>query len=141
MPTQENSQPEELPEVVTQAATRITDAKKTGKLIAILIAALASAVAIFTLYVKLRKQGKELAKLKHEKNVHVEEAKQAEADAEIAKNDESFNEAIDQARQAEEAVVDLELKITETNASLAAKREAIQALSTWDDVTKFLEKK
>lgn len=137
----ENTQTEELPIEVTEAAEKITDAKKSGKLVAILVAAAMSLIAILVLFFMLRRQGRELAKLKHEKNVNEERVKQAEANAEIAENQASFETSIEDARQAEATVVDLEDKIVVLQQSLADKKEAIQALSTWEDVSKYLEKK
>ncbi len=131
---------EELTKIVEKAVKASSKAKKTGKIVAICTAALLSMLAIFGIWIKLRRQGKELAKLKHEKNVNDEKLRQAEVNAELAKNEADFQSHIQEAQAHLNTVTDLENKITTIQQEHQRQTELIQSLVTWEDIDKYLDR-
>ncbi len=131
----------DLEETVTKTVDKIKDYKKTGKIVALVVAALASLLTVFGLWIKLRKQGKELAKLKHEKNLHDEELRRAAADALLNKDEADKEAALDKAEHHWEVSQGLSHQIDDIILDNKKQRDTIEALADWDQIDAFLERK
>jgi len=131
--------------VVTQALDAIKQYQKEadtgGKkrwifgLLGIILAVVAGAVV----YWKLWKQGKELAKLRHQQDVNIEKEAQARVAAVVESNAEKKAELILHVDEARLAQVILQDKIDILNASAEQNRAVIAGLQSWEEIDSFIK--
>lgn len=128
-----------IEDTVKDAVTKIKDYKKTGKIVALVVAALASLFTILGLYLKLRKQGRELAKLKHDKNVHDEEVRRAAADALIKQDLADKDAALDKAEHHLLVSQGIAVEIDKIILDNQKQKDTIQALADWEQIDEYLK--
>lgn len=104
-------------------------------LIAVVLAVFTAAVYAFRSW----QTGKEIAKLRHEKDVEKEKHHQDLIDIEVAEKVEVIESAIDHAEDAEDKIADIEDKIKAKRAEQAALHEAISQITSWDDVRRLVK--
>jgi len=104
-----------------------------------LVAIVLVVVAVAGLSWYINKRGRELAKLKHEKDVRLEEAKQATAAAKALKIKKQKDAKLAEAKKAraEAAKLRKEMKVLDKQNEEA--HNIINALKDWDDVEKFIK--
>lgn len=101
---------------------------------------LVSAVALFTagfLAWRARKQGKELAKLKHEKDVAEQKKITSEASSKTIKNQVKAATLRADAVEAIEKIKELDKQIEEIEARRTKHEKQIDAVKNWDDVARL----
>lgn len=116
---------------------QMTQSTTKGWIFAI-IAVILSTVAIAVLYWKLRARGRELARLKHERDLEKEYEIQARVDAEVAESIAQAEDALERAEESAHRVEDLEDQITEVHEQRVRTLSVINALDTWEDVERYL---
>jgi len=141
--SKESSNPAKLQGVVKAAAETIAKhnaEKKKGKKgwIAGLVGATLALIAIAVLYWRLRASGKELAKLRHERDVARERAVQAKTDMMVAENTSQVAEALARAEAASEEVAVIRHHIQETVEAQRTAHALIDSLKSWEDIERYL---
>lgn len=140
--TEENS--ENVTGVVRSALEAVSKhqgEKKSSKgWIFAVIAAILAAVAIAILYWRLRRRGKELAKLKHERDVTAELEIQAQVAAEVAENSAQVEAALERVDEANLDLAIIEQEIRDVEARQEHTAGVIHALRTWEDVDRYLNR-
>lgn len=131
--------------IVQTALSTISSYKKNGggsKMgwIIALIAGILSVVAVAVVYFQLWKKGKQLAKLKHERDVLRERELAAVAESHIAANTDLMIEAMNEADQARDRQVELAVESNSLLDESRKKRDLIESLVTWEDVDLYIRK-
>lgn len=96
--------------------------------------------AIAWLYFKLWRQSKELAQLRHDRDVAAEKVVRAEVESKIVDNLEAYRVARADAFTAHHQVETLKNAIDRVEVEHKQVREAVDALQNWDDVDRYLGK-
>ena len=102
---------------------------------------LVAAVAMIGLgiaYWRARKQGKEIAKLKHEKDVAARDKEQADLAHKITKSSVRAAKLRAKGRRAEITIEEVDRKLKEIEENATSTRSQIDALKNWDDVDRYL---
>lgn len=105
-----------------------------------ILCVIVSIVAIVILFVKLQKKSKELAALKHERDVAKENEERLVITAKVLKNSSMRKELLDKAEEVANEVKILEAQINDIEVAYADTRAKIEALQTWEDVESYLTK-
>ncbi len=96
---------------------------------------------VIVLYYKMWSKSRELAKLKHERDIAAENQIKAGVDAKVADELKGFREARADAAQATEDIRKLEEKINGAEIERLKLEGDIDALRSWDDVDRYLARK
>ena len=143
MSTEQEEKTENSGGVVQTALTSIQDFKGTPKSkkkgwIFGLIAAILSIVAVAVVYYQLWRRGKEVAKLKHERDLLREKEQQHVVDSQIATNTMLRIEAMQAAQRAQEEQAVITEQIDSLREEAVEQRSIIDSLTTWEDVDKYI---
>jgi FtsZ-interacting cell division protein ZipA len=104
------------------------------------IAAILSIVAIGLIYFRLWRTGKELAKLKHERDVYREKETQAITNSAIATNNAEKTIAMRVAQEAQVEQTRIAEEIKQLQIDTNEKHKIINSLTTWEDVDKYIQR-
>lgn len=102
-----------------------------------LLVGAAAALFVGFLYYRAWKKGRELAKLKHEKDVLETKQKMAIINEKMSTNQHEMDLALIDFKHAKLATVKLEEKMRAVEADHKKSMEAVDALKTWDDVDRY----
>lgn len=135
----------EMKTVLDQLATWVKDqgtAQKersgAGGWLAGLGVAVVALIGIALLYWRDWNKGKELAKLQHEKDVALQEAKRAEALSRIKENENKIEELHARSDFYKARIVDIDKQIKTVDAVKAGAINDIDHLKNWRDVDRYL---
>ena len=103
-----------------------------------LIVGAVALLAVGFMYYRSWKQGRELAKLKHERDVREEEAVQAKVAEGMAVTDRQIAEHKVEVRRTESRLERLDQELEKITNEATATRFVIDALKNWDDVDRYL---
>jgi len=83
-------------------------------------------------------KGRELAKLKHERDLNIEKKKQLEVDAQIETEEAKVKEVQKELEELDKKIKTSENKILEIEAARKCAKERINEISSWDDLEKYM---
>jgi uncharacterized protein HemX len=118
-----------------------TKSKKKKGIVSLLLVLLVTAIAGAYFYFKAWKQGKEYAKLLHEKDVAEQQRQVHEADIKLSTLESEKQENIQIVAEKESQIKDLDSKLERLQLEHAEVTNKISKLTSWDDVDDFLGNK
>lgn len=130
---------EKAKETILSQNEKEKESKNTGWVAPVVVGVLVLLMAAFFGFFAWRK-GRELAKLKHEKDVADEEALQAAADARLAQDQAERDEAAQRLTDAAQRVQELEERIAESKEKYEETRKQLDRITNWDDVDQYLSR-
>ena len=111
--------------------------KKTGWFTKVVMGLVVFAFVAYLAY-KGNSKGKELAKLKHERDLAKEEEKQAKLDWELGELDSDIEEKLRKLQDAQEKLATLEGAIVSLGEAAEFERIKIEAIENWDDMDRYI---
>lgn len=112
--------------------------EKSGLITKILMAVAVAAFLVYMAYLG-SKDSRALAKLKHQRDLHVEERKQAMLDWELSELDDAISAKIERIGEAQAEVEEATIKILEMEEKALYEVFRIKAIENWDDMDRYLE--
>jgi septal ring factor EnvC (AmiA/AmiB activator) len=106
--------------------------------IAGLVVAAIAMLTIGIMYWRAWRQGKELAKLKHERDVAEQNKARAEVEDRVARNEEEAKKLLEEAAAADKRAAAIDAKLKEAADAKTKTDEDIDALKNWRDVDRYL---
>ena len=95
-------------------------------------------LAVGFMYWRAWRQGKELAKLKHERDVTKQTAARAELADRVTIREEEANKLLEEVVEADRRIVEIDRNLRETADAKTRTDEDIDALKNWRDVDRYL---
>ena len=115
-----------------------TDREKPWKWITGFVVAAVAMFGIGLAYWRARKQGKELAKLKHEKDVTEREIELGKLANQVARSQARTAILRERGKRAEERITEIDENLKEKMNATTRITQNIHALKNWDDVDRYL---
>lgn len=118
-----------------------TSKESTGpkKWVLALVGVALSGLLIASLYFILRRKGKELAKLKHDRDLAAAKAESLELAAKTSKNTAIASKLLDNADRLRQEIQGLHEQMDVLESERKETHEKIDALRTWDDLDRYLD--